>query len=101
MGGRGCFPRHPLAWPRPESVLQRALKEARRHVGLTTPASFPTLRHSLATHLLADGYDSRTIQELLGHRAMKTMMIYTHVLNHGGRGVYRAIDRLCAKRPRW
>jgi len=77
-----------------ESVLQRAVKEATRKAGLTKPVSCHTLRHSFATHLLEDGYDIRTIQELLGHRDVKTTMIYTHVLNRGGRGVYSPIDRL-------
>jgi integron integrase len=77
-----------------ESVLQRAIKEAARKTGLTKPASCHTLRHSFATHLLEDGYDIRTIQELLGHRDVKTTMIYTHVLNRGGKGVHSPIDRL-------
>ena len=77
-----------------ESVLQRAVKEAVRKVGLTKPVSCHTLRHSFATHLLEDGYDIRTIQELLGHRDVSTTMIYTHVLNRGGKGVYSPIDRL-------
>ncbi len=77
-----------------ESVLQRALKEAARKVGLAKPVSCHSLRHSFATHLLEDGYDIRTIQELLGHRDVSTTMIYTHVLNRGGRGVYSPVDRL-------
>jgi site-specific recombinase XerD len=77
-----------------ESVLQRAVKEATRKIGHTKPASCHTLRHSFATHLLEDGYDIRTIQELLGHRDVKTTMIDTHVLNRGGQGVYSPIDRL-------
>jgi integron integrase len=77
-----------------ESVLQRAVKEAARNIGLTKPASCHTLRHSFATHLLEDGYDIRTIQELLGHQDVKTTMIYTHVLNRGGQGVYNPMDRL-------
>ena len=77
-----------------ESVLQRAVKEATRKAGLTKAVSCHTLRHSFATHLLEDGYDIRTIQELLGHQDVKTTMIYTHVLNRGGKGVYSPIDRL-------
>jgi hypothetical protein len=77
-----------------ESVLQRAVKEAARTIGLTQPASCHTRRHSFATRLLEDGYDIRTIQELLGHRDVNTTMIYTHVLNRGGQGVYSPMDRL-------
>jgi integron integrase len=77
-----------------ESVLQRAVKEAARTIGLPKLVSCHTLRHSFATHLLEDGYDIRTIQELLGHRDVSTTMIYTHVLNRGGKGVYSPIDRL-------
>jgi integron integrase len=77
-----------------ESVLQRAIKGAARTVGLPKPVSCHSLRHSFATHLLEDGYDIRTIQELLGHRDVSTTMIYTHVLNRGGRGVYSPADRL-------
>ena len=76
-----------------ESVLQRAIKEAARKVGMVKPVSCHTLRHAFATHLLEDGYDIRTIQELLGHRDVSTTMIYTHVLNRGGKGVYSPIDR--------
>jgi site-specific recombinase XerD len=77
-----------------ESVLQRAVKEAARKVGLAKPVTCHTLRHSFATHLLEDGYDIRTIQELLGHRDVSTTMIDTHVLNRGGRGVRSPVDRL-------
>jgi len=76
-----------------ESVLKRAIKEARRRVGMVKAVSCHTLRHAFATHLLEDGYDIRTIQELLGYRDVSTTMIDTHVLNRGGKGVYSPIDR--------
>ena len=77
---------------RHESVLQRDVREAARRAGLVTRATCHGLRHSFATHLLEDGYDIRTIQELLGHQDVKTTMIYTHVLNRGGRGVRSPLD---------
>lgn len=77
-----------------ESVLQRAFKEARLEAGVVKHAGCHTLRHSFATHLLENGYDIRTVQELLGHRDVTTTMIYTHVLNRGAKGVRSPADGL-------
>jgi len=77
-----------------DSVPQKAIRAATRKSGLLKPVHCHTLRHSFATHLPITGYDIRTIQELLGHRDVSTTMIYTHVLNRGGKGVQSPADCL-------
>lgn len=84
----GAIRRHHLH----ESGVQKALKQAVRAAGIAKRIGCHTFRHSFATHLLEDGYDIRTVQELLGHKDVKTTMIYTHVLNRGGRGVRSPLD---------
>jgi integron integrase len=85
----GALRRHHLD----ESGLQKAVKRATKLAQIPKRVSCHTFRHSFATHLLEDGYDIRTVQELLGHRDVATTMIYTHVLNRGGRGVRSPLDR--------
>ena len=77
-----------------ERTPQKALRAAVLEVGIKKPATVHTLRHSFATHLLMNGHDIRTVQELLGHKSVKTTMIYTHVLNRGGQGVSSPLDSL-------
>ena len=84
----GTMHRHHLS----EQSFQRAMRQAVRDAGIDKPATPHTLRHSFATHLLESGYDIRTVQELLGHADVRTTMIYTHVLNRGGRGVRSPLD---------
>jgi len=77
-----------------ETGRQKAVREACRKAEISQHAGCHTLRYSFATHLLEDGCDIRTVQELLGHKDVNTTMMYTHVLNRGGRGVFSPADRL-------
>jgi integron integrase len=86
----GVKVRHPMH----PSVVQRAVRDAAHAAGMTKRVTCHSFRHSFATHLLQSGYDIRTVQELLGHKSVKTTMVYTHVLNRGGRGVRSPADFL-------
>jgi len=88
--GTGIQHRHHLH----ESVVQKEVRRAACRAGLAKRVTTRTFRHSFATHLLEDGYNIRTVQELLGHKDVETTMIYTHVLDRGGRGVDSPLDRL-------
>ena len=86
----GAIRRHHLH----QTAVQRSVALSARAAGIDKRVTCHTFRHSFATHLLEDGYDIRTVQELLGHRDVSTTMIYTHVLNRGGKGVFSPADQL-------
>ena len=85
----GLLRRHHLY----ESVLQKAVRQAAQKAGINKPVGPHTFRHCFATHLLEAGYDIRTVQELMGHKDVKTTMVYTHVMNKGPLGVRSPLDR--------
>ena len=103
--GRDPYAGVPVRHHLHEKIVQRAVQIAVRKAGITQPASCHTMRHCFATHLLEDGYDIRTVQQLLGHADLKTTMIYTHVMTKGVNGVRSPLDRglvvsECAAAPR-
>ena len=103
--GRDAYAGVPVRHHLHEKIVQRAVQIAVRKAGITQPASCHTMRHCFATHLLEDGYDIRTVQQLLGHADLKTTMIYTHVMTKGVNGVRSPLDRglvvsECAAAPR-
>jgi len=92
-GWQYLFPSADLCRDPYEKTIQRAVQGAVRKAGISQPASSHTLRHCFATHLLEDGYDVRTVQELLGHADLKTTMVYLHVMGKGAHGVRSPLDR--------